>query len=80
MQGLDYAFYKGRSKYHTRYDTVPYITGGRKSLWSMMEVAKGSGIELLNAYNTEVDEGEVRDRDAPVYFDRKYHVVFREGF
>jgi hypothetical protein len=77
MQGLDYAFYKGRSRYHTRYDTVPYTTGGRKSLWSMMEVAKGSGTELLNADDTEVDEGEVRDRDAPVYFDRKYHVVFR---
>jgi hypothetical protein len=42
----------------------------------MMEVAKGSGIELLNSYDTEVDQGEVRDRDAPVYFDRKHLVFF----
>ena len=72
MQGLDLAFYKGRSRYHTRYDTVPYTAGGEKSLWSMMEVAKGSGIELLNAYDTEVDQGGVRDGDAPVYFDSKH--------
>ena len=77
MQGLDLAFYKGRSRYHTRYDTVPYTTGGEKSLWSMMEVAKGSGIELLNAYDTEVDQGGVRDRDAPVFFDSKHNVVFQ---
>ena len=69
MQGLDLAFYKGRSRYHTRYDTVPYTAGGEKSLWSMMEVAKGSGIELLNAYDTEVDQGGVGDGDAPVFFD-----------
>jgi hypothetical protein len=77
MQGLDLAFYKGRSRYHTRYDTVPYTTGGEKSLWSMMEVAKGSGIELLNAYDTEVDQGGVRDRDAPVFFDSKHNAVFQ---
>lgn len=74
MQGLDFAFYNGRSRYHTKYDTVPYTLGGEKSLWSMMEVAKGAGIELLSS---EEDQGEVRDRDAPVYFDRKYNVVFR---
>ena len=77
MQGLDLAFYKGRSRYHTRYDTVPYTAGGEKSLWSMMEVAKGSGIELLNAYDTNVDQGGVHDRDAPVYFDSKHKVVFQ---
>lgn len=76
MQGLDLAFYKGRSRYHTKYDTVPYTSGGEKSLWSMMEVAKGSGIELLNGYGTE-DLGEVPDRDAPVYFDRKYNFIFQ---
>jgi hypothetical protein len=76
MQGLDLAFYKGRSRYHTRYDTAPYTAGGEKSLWSMMEVAKGSGIELLNAYDTEVDQGGVRNRDSPVYFDSKHNVVF----
>ena len=77
MQGLDLAFYKGRSRYHTRYDTAPYTTGGEKSLWSMMEVAKGSGIELLNAYDTGVEQGAVRDRDAPVFFDSKHTIVFQ---
>ena len=77
MQGLDLAFYKGRSSYHTRYDTVPYTKGGEKSLWSVMEVAKGSGIELLNAYDTEVDQGGVRDKDGPVFFDSKHIVVFQ---
>jgi hypothetical protein len=33
-----------------------------------MEVAKDSGIELLDAYDTEVDQGGVRDREAPVFF------------
>jgi hypothetical protein len=33
-----------------------------------MEVAKGSGIELLDAYDTEVDQGGVCDRGAPVFF------------
>lgn len=77
MQGLDLAFYKGRSRYHTKYDTVPYTTGGEKSLWSMMEVAKGSGIELLNAYDTQVDQGGVRDGDEPVFFDSKHNFLFQ---
>ena len=47
MEGLDLAFYKGRSKYHTKYDAVPYTMGGEKSLWSMMEVARGVGLNLL---------------------------------
>ena len=76
MQGLDLAFYKGRSRYHTKYDTVPYTSGGEKSLWSMMEVAKGVGIELLNRSATEGDQ-DGGDGDAPVYFDRKYNSVFR---
>ncbi|KAF8814879.1 hypothetical protein BYT27DRAFT_7081330 [Phlegmacium glaucopus] len=73
MQGLDFAFYKGRSRYHTKYDTVPYTLGGERSLWSMMEVAKGVGIELLSS---EEDQGEVRDKDAPVYFDLFKSIVF----
>ena len=76
MQGLDLAFYKGRSRYHTKYDTVPYTAGGKRSLWSMMEVAKGSGIELLNGRDTGVNPAGVTDKDAPVYFDRKHNIAF----
>lgn len=65
MAGLDLAFYKGRSRYHTKYDAVPYTLGGKKSLWSMMEVAKGVGIGLLNKENLD----DKKTKDAPVYFD-----------
>ena len=46
-----------------------------------MDLAKGSGIELLNAYDTGVDQGGVSDRDAPVFFDSKHNVVLptRDG-
>ena len=71
MAGLDLAFYKGRSRYHTKYDAVPYTLGGEKSLWSMMEVAKGVGIGLLDkpfeAGGENVDGKTTTD--APVYFD-----------
>jgi hypothetical protein len=67
MDGLDLAFYKGRSKYHTKYDAVSSTLGGQRSLWSMMETARGVGVNLLNApLNAEKDE------TVPVYFDRKF--------
>lgn len=71
MAGLDLAFYKGRSRYHTKYDAVPYTLGGKKSLWSMMEVAKGVGTGLLDK-PFDAEDGNVNDKrakDAPVYFD-----------
>ncbi|KXN85136.1 hypothetical protein AN958_11676 [Leucoagaricus sp. SymC.cos] len=65
MQGLDLAFYKGRSKYHTKFDAVPYTDGHEKSLWSMMEAAQGAGTALLNDSRTHDP-----DRYVPaVYFD-----------
>lgn len=68
MAGLDVAFYKGRSRYHTKYDAVQYTLGGKKSLWSMMEVARGVGIGLLEApYDDEPAVSDVKDD--PVYFD-----------
>lgn len=63
MQGLDLAFYKGRSKYHTKYDAIPHTDGEEKSLWAMMEAARGAGLALLNDDKTHGD-----DRPA-VYFD-----------
>lgn len=67
MQGLDLAFYKGRSKYHTKLDAVPYTDGQEKSLWSMMEAARGAGSALLNDSKTHDP-----DRYVPaVYFDRE---------
>jgi hypothetical protein len=72
MDGLDLAFYKGRSKYHTKYDAVSFMLGGQRSLWSMMETARGVGVNLLSApFDDETDESD------PVYFDRKFATAFR---
>ena len=77
MDGLDLAFYKGRSRYHTKYDAVPFILGGERSLWSMMETARGVGENLLSALVVEVDnENDDKNEDVPVYFDCEFYTVF----
>ncbi|KAJ6525496.1 putative zinc metalloprotease [Mycena vulgaris] len=63
MEGLDLAFYKGRSKYHTKFDAIAYTDGQEKALWSMMESAKASGVSLLNNDKTH------GTGSPPVYFD-----------
>lgn len=68
MEGLDVAFYQGRSHYHTPDDSFPGADGGKASLWAMMEVARGAGFSLLNDDRTHVGEGRPKDT---VYFDRE---------
>lgn len=71
MQGLDVAFYKGRSRYHTKYDAVPWLEGGKKAVWAMMETVKAVGDDLANEGRREWEyrgEGEGSGRKA-VYFD-----------
>lgn len=68
MEGLDVAFYQGRSHYHTPGDSIPGANDGIASLWAMMEVAKGAGLSLLNDDRTHVGEGHPKDA---VYFDGK---------
>ena len=65
MEGIDLAFYKRRSRYHTMFDSIPGAKGEAKaSLWAMLENAWATGGVLLNL-------------DSPtnikpvVYFDRK---------
>jgi hypothetical protein len=71
MEGLDYAFYKGRSSYHTRLDSIPGAgareKGGnaKKALWAMMETARGAGSALANDERTHRKSGDA------VYFDRE---------
>ncbi|KAF8234432.1 hypothetical protein L208DRAFT_1359694 [Tricholoma matsutake] len=68
MQGLDYAFYKHRSRYHTKYDAMPYMEGGKRALWSMLEGAAGAGRALVDvplSLDSDVQEREER----AVYFD-----------
>ncbi|KAG5352705.1 hypothetical protein C0989_000857 [Termitomyces sp. Mn162] len=63
MQGLDFAFYRGRSYYHTKYDAIPFIQGGVRALWGMMETLDAAGCALLDQDNSEPSEDVV-------YFDR----------
>ncbi|KAK0456080.1 putative zinc metalloprotease [Armillaria borealis] len=65
IDGLDLAFYKGRSKYHTKFDAIPYTVGQKRALWSMMEAARGSGVALVN------NDGPMHSKDSSsaVYFD-----------
>lgn len=67
MEGLDIAFYKGRSRYHTKWDSPSFTNGGAESLWAMIEVARGVGSGLLNQDRASLDSGP-RPR-AGVYFD-----------
>ena len=66
MEGLDFAFYKGRDKYHTKYDSIPNIVGGEKALWAMMEAVRGAGSAMAN--DEDLHGGGVVNA---VYFDRE---------
>lgn len=68
MEGIDLAFYQGRSKYHTKYDSIPGANGAKQSLWLMLNTAHGSARSLLNDDETHVKDGP-GNGDSPVYFD-----------
>ncbi|KAG9085946.1 hypothetical protein FRC06_003350, partial [Ceratobasidium sp. 370] len=75
MRGLDLAFYRQRSRYHTKYDSVAWL-GNKASLWLMMENA----LEAGNALVSRTVE-QTKPTDA-VYFDifgRVMVVVSRRG-
>ncbi|KAL0569316.1 hypothetical protein V5O48_012649 [Marasmius crinis-equi] len=48
MRGIDLAFYRGRTRYHTKYDALPWTEGKERALWNMIQAALGTGIELVN--------------------------------
>ena len=64
MDGVDLAFYKNRALYHTKFDSLTYAEGGRRSLQAMIEAVRYGGLEML--------DGSVEPRGGrkdPVYFD-----------
>ena len=65
MDGVDLAFYKNRALYHTKFDSLTYAEGGRRSLHAMVEAVRYGGLEMLDAPATS-REG----RKDPIYFDR----------
>ncbi|KZT43625.1 hypothetical protein SISSUDRAFT_1040091 [Sistotremastrum suecicum HHB10207 ss-3] len=64
IPGLDVAFYKRRSVYHTKDDSVPTL-GGKGSLWSMIEIAVVAGKSLAEDGNLN----DSPDSIAPIFFD-----------
>ncbi|KAH7911326.1 hypothetical protein BJ138DRAFT_937247 [Hygrophoropsis aurantiaca] len=66
MNGLDFAFYRGRSRYHTKYDSIPGMGGGEKALWAMMEGTRAASVVLANDDRTH--DGTAM-ASKPVYFD-----------
>ncbi|KZT55476.1 hypothetical protein CALCODRAFT_472224 [Calocera cornea HHB12733] len=60
-EGLDLAFYRGRSRYHTRADSVPGVEGTRAQ-WAMLESAYWATEGLM------ADEG-ANEGGETVYFD-----------
>ncbi|TFK63671.1 Zn-dependent exopeptidase [Pluteus cervinus] len=69
LEGIDFAFYQGRSLYHTPRDNLQDVVGhgSKEALWTMMETVKGVGWALLNEDETHVGANE--SAQAPVYFD-----------
>lgn len=64
MDGVDLAFYKNRALYHTKFDSLTYAEGGRRSLQAMIEAVRYGGLEMLDAPPTSK-----QGRKDPVYFD-----------
>lgn len=64
MDGVDLAFYKNRALYHTKFDSLTYAEGGRRSLQAMIEAVRYGGLEMLGAPATP-REG----RKDPIFFD-----------
>ena len=69
LDGLDFAFYRGRSRYHTWYDSIAGMEGGKKALWAMMEATHGASLVLANDDTVHAQRFSRQER--PVYFERK---------
>lgn len=73
LNGLDFAFYKGRSRYHTWYDSISGMEGGKKALWAMMEATHGASLALAN--EDAVHAQPLPRQERPVYFEREHFPV-----
>lgn len=67
LDGLDFAFYRGRSRYHTWDDSIPGMEGGKKALWAMMEATHGASLALAN--DDTVHPQSLSRQEKPVYFE-----------
>ncbi|KAF8627744.1 hypothetical protein AX17_006112 [Amanita inopinata Kibby_2008] len=77
IEGIDLAFYKRRSRYHTMFDSIPGAHGqAKEALWAMLENIWGAGGVLLN-----LEWSAGAEYKPAVYFDlfRKYFFVFEQS-
>ncbi|TCD67775.1 hypothetical protein EIP91_011961 [Steccherinum ochraceum] len=65
LEGTDYSFYRDRAVYHTPRDSIAQLGTEelRKSVWAMMDGARGAGLALLN------EDKSSDDGNKAVYFD-----------
>ena len=68
MQGVDIAFYRLRSRYHTMDDSIRGMgdDGAMRSLWALMELLLTVGNTILN---TETGSGPSNESERAVYFE-----------
>ncbi|KAG2158710.1 uncharacterized protein EDB93DRAFT_1290778, partial [Suillus bovinus] len=71
LKGLDFAFYRGRSRYHTKYDSIPGMSDdkSKNALWSMMEGTLSSSLVLANDAKGKTRTESAGQGSEPVYFD-----------
>jgi hypothetical protein len=71
LKGLDFAFYRGRSRYHTKYDSIPGMSSdkSKNALWAMMEGTLSSSLVLANDIKGKTRTESVGQGSEPVYFD-----------
>jgi hypothetical protein len=77
MKGLDFAFYRGRSRYHTKYDSIPGMAGdqSKNALWAMMEGTLSSSLALANDIKGKTRNESGGRAGEPVYFDREFFPI-----
>ncbi|KAG2142730.1 peptidase family M28-domain-containing protein [Suillus bovinus] len=71
LKGLDFAFYRGRSRYHTKYDSIPGMSGdkSKNALCAMMEGTLFSSLVLANDVKGKTRTESIGQGSEPVYFD-----------
>jgi hypothetical protein len=73
LEGLDFSFYRGRSRYHTGYDSISGMQGSKKALWAMMEATHGASLVLAN--DDTVHAQPLPRQERPVFFERERSLV-----
>ena len=70
MQGADVAFYHSRSRYHTMDDSIRGMgyEGARRALWTLMELSRFVGDNILNA---KMESRPSDETESAVYFERR---------